>query len=491
MTDSTLVWFRNDLRLIDNPALIEACDSGNPIHFIYILDDSGKHSRPLGGAQRWWLHHSLAHLAEEISKRGGRLDLYRGDPEAILPHIVRDYGSNLIVWNRRYHAADIACDSAIKAKLEAEGHSVKSFNGTLIREPWTLASKTGGAFKVFTPFWRAARENHTAPAPLHAPKQFAASSKQPSHSALSLSDLALLPTKPNWAAKPNWAKGMAGSWVPGEKGALATLDTFIDNGFAGYSENRNRPDMPSTSRLSPYLRFGEISINYVWHASEMAVQSGRTSASSEDLRVFQSELGWREFSYYLLYHQPDISKINVQRRFDDFSWQNDPSSFQAWCRGQTGYPIVDAGMRELWQIGFMHNRVRMIVASFLIKHLRIDWRQGETWFWDTLLDADPASNPASWQWVAGSGADAAPFFRIFNPMLQSEKFDPEADYVRHYVPELARLSSKYIHAPWKASPVELAAAGIKLGSTYPRPVVDHDTARNSALAAFKALTLYT
>ena len=485
MSDSILVWFRNDLRLLDNPAVLDAHRSGQPIQFVYIFDDSERYARPLGGAQKWWLHQSLTRLSEDISKRGGRLDLLRGDPEKIVPHLVSELRPSKVVWNRRYHAADIACDTAIKAQLEAQGVAVKTYNGALIREPWTLVSKSGGAFKVFTPFWRAARENHDVPAPQAAPDAFAPPAKPASTSSVSLADLALEPKK------PNWAESIAEAWVPGEAGALAALETFIDHGFAGYAENRNRPDMPSTSRLSPYLRFGEISINRVWHTSEMAVQSGRTKASSEDLRVFQSELGWREFSYYLLYHQPDISKINVQRRFDEFPWQNDPAMYKAWCRGQTGYPIVDAGMRELWQTGFMHNRVRMIVASFLIKHLRIDWRQGENWFWDTLLDADPASNPASWQWVAGSGADAAPFFRIFNPMLQGEKFDPKGEYVRHYVPELARLSNKYIQAPWTAGPLELTAAGIKLGTTYPRPIVDHDAARNSALAAFKALTVYT
>ena len=481
MTDSTLVWFRNDLRLTDNPALIDACASGNPVYCVYIFDDSGKHSRPLGGAQKWWLHYSLAQLSHHLAQRGGRLDLYRGDPKAIIPQIVDDLRPTKVVWNRRYQPSDIACDSELKAQLETEGLSVKTFNGTLIREPWTLTSKTGGAFKVFTPFWRAAREDHPVPAPHPAPTILQQGSKPPSKFSLSLDELALLPTKPNWAAE------MAKHWVPGEAGARATLDAFIAGGLSGYAEHRNRPDLPSTSRLSPYLRFGEISIRNVWHAADMAVQSGQSTASAEDLRVFQSELGWREFSYYLLYHQPDIAKINVQRRFDEFSWVDNPALLTAWQKGQTGYPIVDAGMRELWRTGFMHNRVRMIVASFLIKHLRIDWRQGETWFWNTLLDADPASNPASWQWVAGSGADAAPFFRIFNPMLQGEKFDPNGAYVRHYVPELARLSPTAIHAPWTANPVELASAGVKLGQTYPYPVVDHETARNSALAAFKAL----
>ena len=482
MTDPVLYWFRDDLRLADNPALAAAVSSGKPLHLIYILDDSAKHGRALGSAQRWWLHHSLAKLAADISQRGGRLDLYRGDPATMLQKLVDALKPSSIYWNRRYHSGQIACDKALKADFESQGIAVKSFNATLIREPWEVTSKAGTPMRVFTPFWRAARLDFVVPHPKPAPSRFeSAAIPSSGPKTLHLSELNLLPTHPDWSG------GLADEWTPGEQGALDTLEAFIDGGFEGYSENRNRPDLPSTSRLSPYLRFGEISIHQVWHSAEAAVHIGRTRASAEDLRVFQSELGWREFSYHLLYHQPDIAKINVQRSFDAFGWQNDPAKLKAWQKGQTGYPLVDAGLRELWQTGFMHNRVRMVVASFLIKHLRIDWRLGEEWFWDTLLDADPASNPASWQWVAGSGADAAPYYRIFNPILQSEKFDPKGLYIRRFVPELAKLPNACIHSPWTAKPAELLAAGIRLGVTYPHPIVDHDAARESALSAYKAL----
>ncbi len=482
MTDPVLYWFRDDLRLADNPALAAAVSSAKPLHLIYVFDDSGRHGRPLGAAQRWWLHQSLTRLSADLAAIGGRLDLYHGDPAAVVPALVAAIKPSSIYWNRRYHTQSIACDKALKAEFESQGIAVKTFSGTLIREPWEVASKVGAPMRVFTPFWRAARLDFSVPQPKPAPSRletapFALSGPV----AVPLQDLKLLPTTPDWSG------GMAEHWQPGEQGALETLDRFIDGGFEGYGEHRNRPDLPSTSRLSPYLRFGEISVHTVWHTAEASLHTGRSLATTEDLRIFQSELGWREFSYHLLYHQPDIAKINVQRSFDGFGWQNDPAKLKPWQQGKTGYPLVDAGMRELWQTGFMHNRVRMVVASFLVKHLRIDWRLGEEWFWDTLLDADPASNPASWQWVAGSGADAAPYYRIFNPMLQSEKFDPEGRYLRKFVPELTKLPNAYLHAPWTAKPAELLAAGVKLGVTYPRPIVNHEQARESALSAYKAL----
>jgi deoxyribodipyrimidine photo-lyase len=482
MTNPVLFWFRDDLRLSDNPALSSAVLSGHPVHFIYIVDKSGNHARALGAAQRWWLHHSLKALAEKIGSLGGRLELYQGDPSEVLPAIVSAIQPSAIFWNRRYDRASVACDASLKTYFDEQAIPVRSFNGSLLREPWEVTSKTGTPMKVFTPFLRAARLNFSVPAPAQGPSKLNSSAKQTVDPLpKSLDELHLLPTN------PDWSMGMALEWQPGEAGALKTLDTFLDGGFSGYAENRNRPDLPSTSRLSPYLRFGEISIRKIWHSAEAAVHSGRTSASAEDLRVFESELGWREFSYHLLYHQPDISTINVQRSFDAFEWLDDPSMLKAWKRGKTGYPLVDAGMRELWQTGFMHNRVRMVVASFLIKHLRINWRIGEAWFWDTLLDADPANNPASWQWVAGSGADAAPYYRIFNPMLQSEKFDPDGIYIRKFVPELSKLPNALIHSPWLAKPAELAFAGVRLGDTYPYPIVNHDEARNTALKSYKAL----
>lgn len=482
MGGSVLFWFRDDLRLADNPALDAAIATGLPVHLFYILDQSDRHTRALGGAQLWWLHHALETLSAAIAEKGGTLSLYRGDPSDLLPKLAKGYDADGVFWNRRYHKAQIALDKELKSSLEASGVPVKSFNGHLLREPWDVKSKTGTPMKVFTPFWKAARENFEPASPLKSPKAIVSppvSAKAPKP--VKLSALELLPTKPNWATE------FGAEWQPGETGAKAKLDQFLKKGLVGYAENRNRPDMPSTSRLAPHLRFGDISIRQVWHAAQLAVSSGKSKASSEDLRVFTSELGWREFSYHLLFNQEDLGRINVQRRFDEFPWKNDKKLLKAWQKGMTGYPIVDAGMRELWRTGFMHNRVRMIVASFLVKHLLIDWRIGEDWFWDTLLDADLANNAASWQWVAGSGADAAPYFRIFNPMLQGEKFDPDGEYVRKYVPELKNMSNRNIHAPWLAKPLELQEAGVKLGKTYPHPIVEHDFARDRALSAFKSL----
>ncbi len=481
MTEASLYLFRDDLRLADNPALAAALEAEKPLILAYIHDARGSSGRPLGGALKWWLHKSLASLAQSIEKRGGTLHFFSGDPKAVIDKISSSVPLSSVLWNRRYHPAQIDADKALKADLENRGIAVKSFNGTLLREPWDVKSKVGGPLKVFTPFWRAARLDYSVPTPLPAPKKIKSYNPDSFTFSVTLEALNLYPKK------PDWSHGFSTEWNPGEAGAQEKLDTFLDGGFAGYAEDRNRPDLPSTSRLSPHLRFGEISIRTVWHAAEFALQSQRSKATSEDLRVFQSELGWREFAHHLLYNEADLTRTNVQRSFDAFPWQNDERLFRAWSRGKTGYPIVDAGMRELWQTGFMHNRVRMIVASFLVKHLLIDWRRGEEWFWDTLVDADVANNPASWQWVAGSGADAAPYFRIFNPMLQGEKFDPDGHYVRQYVPELAKLPARLIHAPWDAKPIELESAGISLGKTYPLPIVDHQTARDRALAAFKSL----
>ncbi len=275
---------------------------------------------------------------------------------------------------------------------------------------------------------------------------------------------------------------MRETWNPGEKSARARLAAFLKTGLAGYSGDRDRPDRAGTSGLSPHLRFGEISPRQIWHAARFAADE--RPALSGDAEKFLSELGWREFCRHLLFDVPELASRNLQPQFDAFPWQRDDKALSAWQRGRTGYPIVDAGMRELWHTGVMHNRVRMVVASFLVKHLLIDWRDGEAWFWDTLVDADPGSNPANWQWVAGSGADAAPYFRVFNPILQGEKFDSDGGYVRRWVPELARLPDQLIHQPWSAAPLELAAAGVELGKDYPRPIIDHKVGRERALAAY-------
>ncbi|MDH7795276.1 MULTISPECIES: deoxyribodipyrimidine photo-lyase [unclassified Beijerinckia] len=476
-TAPVIVWLRNDLRLSDNPALAAAIATGAPLLVIYILE-TGVRAR--GGASRWWLHHSLDQLSKELSKRGGRLDILEGSAIALVPQLADRLAASHVFWNRRYDAAGIEIDKTLKAELLNAGTHAESFNGQLLNEPWTMTTKIGGPFKVFTPYWRACLAMPDPDAPQRAPAKIQAAdwtSGAPARS--KLSDLHLLPRKPDWAA------GLRDAWTPGEASARQCLSTFLDEALPHYADQRDQPGKRSTSRLSAHLAFGEISPRQVWHAAHHAGQ--RSPALASNVAKFLSEIGWREFSYHLLFHNPDLARKNYNVRFDDFPWRTSAEDESAWRKGLTGYPIVDAGMRELWQTGFMHNRVRMIAASFLIKHLLLDWRLGEAWFWDTLVDADPANNAASWQWVAGSGADAAPYFRIFNPILQGEKFDPLGRYVRTYVPELANVPDAYLHKPWTAPTEILSKAGVELGVTYPRPIVDHAQARARALAAFKTL----
>jgi deoxyribodipyrimidine photo-lyase len=476
-----LLWFRDDLRLSDNPALRAAIDHG-PLICLYILDTSPDR-RPLGGAARWWLSRSLTALAEAIAAKGAELLILRGDPSKLLPRIVREADVGYVAWNRRYDAAAIELDTSLKATLTDSSIEVESFNANLLNEPWQVTTKADGPFKVFTPYWRAVRERGEPSAPLPTPRQLN-KARLPAtlrQQTLAISDLELEPTAPDWAG------GLREAWTPGEDGARERLGTFLDETIDGYREARDLPDRLSTSRLSPHLRFGEISPRQIWHATKAALEAGDTPGSAADVEKFFSEIGWREFSYHLLFHNPGLASVNYDRRFDAMSWEKDEAGLKAWQKGLTGYPIVDAGLRELWQTGWMHNRVRMITASFLIKHLLTDWRVGEAWFWDTLVDADPANNPASWQWVAGSGADAAPYFRVFNPVTQGEKFDPEGAYVRRFIPELAELDDKFIHRPWEAPASMLKQAGIALGRDYPKPVIALDFGRKRALDAFAAL----
>jgi deoxyribodipyrimidine photo-lyase len=476
-----IMWFRTDLRLADNPALAFASRSGRPVIAIYIHDPQPKGLRPTGGASRWWLAGSLEALDGALKAKGGRLSLVGGTPAEVLQAVVRATGAAAVVWNRRYGKAEQGEDAAIKAALKLAGVHAQSFNSHLLHEPWEVKGKSGGPIRVFTPFWRAARERGEPAAPEPAPSSLTFGTC----AGVQLTSIANLRLKPT---KPDWAQEMAREWTPGEAGARQALGLFLDSSAKGYGENRNRPDYVSTSRLSPHLAFGEIGPRQIWHATKAAFESGHTPAKAYDIDKFLSEVGWREFSYHLLDLFPALASENFQPRFNAFPWRDDPVAYKAWTRGMTGYPIVDAGMRELWRTGWMHNRVRMVAASFLIKHLLIDWRKGEEWFWDTLLDADPANNAASWQWVAGSGADAAPYFRIFAPVLQGEKFDPNGDYVRKFVPELAKLPKEYIHKPWDAPHPILAKAGITLGRDYPHPIVIHEAARDRALAAFKSIT---
>jgi len=467
-----IVWFREDLRIGDNPALDAAVQTGSPLIPLFILDDAGEGPRKLGGASRWWLSKSLHGLGQDIRSRGGQLVLRRGRSEQVLDEILSATNAVAVFWNRRYGKVAIARDKALKDDLTNRGMEVRSFNARLLHEPWTVCKKDGTPFRVFTPFWKACLAMPGPDRPLPAPDRLpSAEIDVPSDD---LGSWALQPTKPNWSL------GFEKLWSPGETGASGLLAEFLTEKLAGYSEGRDRPADDLTSRLSPHLAFGEISPRQIHWAAE---RPDRRSSDS-GRHKFLSEIGWREFAYHLLYHNPDLTHTNLQSRFDGFGWEKPGDTFDAWKSGHTGYPLVDAAMRQLWQTGWMHNRCRMVVGSFLVKHLLIDWRLGEEWFWDTLVDADPANNPVGWQWIAGCGADAAPYFRIFNPVLQSRKFDPEGRYIRHFCPELSGLDSKHIHEPWKAPAGDLEAAGIDLGQTYPRPVVDHKFARKRALEAF-------
>ncbi len=468
---TTIVWFRQDLRLADNPALAFAAARG-PVLPLYVLDDATPPPQwRMGGASRWWLRHSLAALRDSL----GGLAILRGDPRDLVVDLARRSGATSVVWNRCYEPSAIARDSAIKASLRETGVEARSFNASLLNEPWEITTQGGGPYKVFTPYWRACLARPVAP-PAPAPEFRVDLSGV---SGLALDDLALTPNKPDWAA--GWDR----LWTPGEAGARARLADFLDAGLAGYGDLRDRCDLPHVSRLSPHLHFGEVSPRQVWASARMA--AAQTPALRRDADKFLSEIGWREFSHHLLFHFPTLPDRNWKAAFDAFEWRDSVADPRAWRKGMTGYPFVDAGMRELWRTGTMHNRVRMIAASFLVKHLRVDWRAGEAWFWDTLLDADLANNAAGWQWVAGSGADASPFFRIFNPVTQGRKFDPQGAYVRRWCPELARLPDEFIHAPFEAPAGVLAQAGVRLGETYPRPIVDHALARAAALDGYAAV----
>ncbi|MBP6014280.1 MAG: deoxyribodipyrimidine photo-lyase [Alphaproteobacteria bacterium] len=460
-------WFRQDLRLADNLALHAAAGQGALIP-VFILDDETPGKWKPGAASRWWLHKSLEALEASLAKRGSRLILRRGNAHKIIPALLRETGATAIHWNRQYEPWAIARDTALKETLKSQNVKAESFNAALLKEPWQVKTGADGPFKVFTPFWRAASATIDETAPLPAPKKFASPLEWPRSD--TLASWKLLPTK------PNWARGFEPLWAPGEAGARKRLETFIDRALAHYAGGRDRPDQQNTSRLSPHLHFGEIGPRQVWHALQIARQDRKAGVNVDK---FLSEIGWREFSNHLLYHVPTLPEQNFRPAFDRFPWERNDRAFKAWTKGQTGYPIVDAGMRELWTTGTMHNRVRMVAASFLIKHLLIDWRRGADWFWDTLLDADLANNSASWQWVAGSGADAAPYFRIFNPVLQGEKFDPDGAYVRQWNPELTHCDPRLIHRPWEATNAT--------SLDYPPPIVDHGAARAKALAAFKTI----
>ena len=469
-----IVWFRDDLRLSDHPALHAASRTGAPVICLYVFDDAhAPPARPLGGAARWWLAQSLRALQDGLEAIGASLVLRRGPAATTIAELARDTGAATVFWNEIAHAPDQAVADQLAASLQALGVDSHRLPGDLLAPPGRIRNKEGRGLRVFTPFWKRVLAMGDPPKPLPAPKKLAPAPKIASDS---LESWHLEPTHPDWAA------GLRETWSPGERSARERLGDFLKDGVAGYATDRDRPDRVGTSSLSPHLRFGEISPRQVWHAAHFAAADH--PARSGDIDKFLSELGWREFCRHLLFDVPDLATRNLQPSFDAFPWKHSEEALKAWQRGRTGYPIVDAGMRQLWHSGVMHNRVRMVVASFLVKHLLIDWREGEKWFWDTLVDADAGSNPANWQWVAGSGADAAPYFRVFNPTLQGEKFDPDGAYVRRWVPELAALPNHLIHQPWNATPLELASAGVIPGKTYPEPIIDHKAGRERALAAY-------
>jgi deoxyribodipyrimidine photo-lyase len=464
MSSPALFWFRQDLRLTDNPGL--AALEGRPCLFAYILDDEAAGAWAHGGAQRWWLHHSLAALDADLQARGARLHMARGPATRIIPELAAAIGAGEVIAGRLYEPWARARDASIAEALQAAGRKLTLHSSSLLHEPHRIRTGTGKPYSVYTPFSRALFALGEPPPPLPAPQRLAGLD----HPGLALAALDLLP-------KRDWAREFPAQWTPGEAGAAARMAGF--GAINRYDATRNLPGISGTSGLSPHLRFGEISPRQVWHAARTAGVTGEAT--------FLKEILWREFAYHLLWHRPELPEAPLQEGFARFPWEPDARYLRAWQRGQTGYPIVDAGMRQLWRTGWMHNRVRMITASFLVKHLLQPWQAGEAWFWDTLLDGDLASNAASWQWVAGCGADAAPYFRIFAPVLQGEKFDADGAYVRRWVPELARLPDKYLHKPWEAPDILLRGANVRLGQDYPRPIIAHAEGRARALAAYAAM----
>ena len=467
----TLLWFRRDLRLADNAALAHAAANGGPVIPVFVLDEAA--GRPMGGASRWWLDKTLSALAASLERAGSRLILRRGPAAEMIPRLAAETGVESVVWNRVFEPDAFAVDAAVRRALDGAGVQARAFRGALLTDPMAVLNGSGRPFQVFTAFWRAARSGLDPGCSRPAPVDLVAPGVWPASDRLDLWRL--------HPSHPDWSVGFS-PWRPGEAGAVARLDAFLDQGLADYAEGRDVLAGEATSRLSPHLHWGEIGPRQIWRAVDAAVHAGR--AHERQAQKVQAELGWREFASYLLIHFPAIVSENLRPEFDRMTWRDDAESLEAWRRGRTGYPVVDAAMRELWTTGFMHNRARMIAASFLVKHLGIDWRQGEAWFWDTLVDADLAANAMNWQWSAGSGVDAQPFFRVFNPVTQGLKFDADGRYVRRWAPELAGLSNEVLHAPWTATPEALEASGVVLGKTYPRPIVDHSAARARALAAF-------
>jgi deoxyribodipyrimidine photo-lyase len=470
VTAPAILWFRHDLRLADNPAL-DATRNG-PVLPVFVLDNGAAGSLAYGGAARWWLHHSLEALRRALASRGASLLLLEGDAVMLLSRLARTVGATSVHAGWLAEPWARAQEAALADRLAAEGRRLMLHRSTHLLHPDSVLAGSGRPYAVYSPFGRKLMAMGDPPPPLEAPEQLQGTDSPPG---LGLNELGLLPRPP----QPDWAAEFSGVWTPGEAGALARLARFTASGLDRYSFRRNEPGVEGSSGLSPHLRWGEVSPRQVWHAA-------REAGSAEAL-PFLREILWREFSHHLLWHRPEMPRMALRAPFARFPFAPDRDLLAAWKRGRTGYPIVDAGMRQLWRIGWMHNRVRMIAASLLVKHLLQPWQDGAAWFMDTLVDADPGNNSASWQWIAGSGTDASPYFRVFNPMLQGEKFDPEGAYVRRWVPELARMPSRFIHRPHEASAEIRQAAGVT-DEAYPRPVIEHAAGRARALAALRAIS---
>lgn len=471
MNKPVIIWLRKDLRLKHHLALHRAKELKKPVVFLYIFDEKSMGSWKIGSAQKVWLHDSLCALQKELALHHAHLILKKGDTLTCLEEIIKKTGAEAIFCHRSYDPQDLALEKKVRSHFQEI--QFEAFCSYLLFEPWTIKNKQGTHFSVFTPFSRACLEKLMIKPPLNK-----ASFDVFSHSIKTdkIEDWDLIPTKPDWSAS------FKKEWEPGEKGAYQNLKNFIKSSLHDYDKGRDIPSQEGTSKLSPYLHFGEIT------PAQILYEVSQTGHKTKSQERFVLEILWREFAYHLLYHFPHLPEKPFQEKFSKFDWDSDKKLLHAWEKGMTGYPLIDAGMRQLWSLGWMHNRVRMVVASFLIKDLLIHWKEGEKWFWDTLLDADLANNAASWQWVAGSGADAAPYFRIFNPITQSEKFDPEGEYIRKWVPELSGLPSKYIHAPWLAPDEVLSKAKVTLGKSYPLPIVDHDERRKEALKRFQKIS---
>lgn len=477
MTGPVLLWFRRDLRLADNPALAAAVASGAPVVPVFVWSPADDGEWPPGAASRAWLTRSLSALDADLRSRGSRLVVRQGPSEEVLPRLVTESRAIGVFANRRHEPAAAAADARVAEQLTGLGIPLRQSEAALLFDPESLRTRAGEPFRVFTAFWRACRARLPVAPPVPAPRAW----RSPRHwpESLRMTDLPLGPAHP-------WAARVLSHWTPGEAGALARLRAFRAGALASYAATRDLPALDGVSRLSPHLHAGEIGPRQIWHAVT-GRQDLRTDGKTGSAEAFLRELGWREFSHHVLHHFPSTDLVPLRPAFRRFPWAGSREHLRVWQQGRTGYPLVDAGMRELWATGFVHNRVRMVVASFLVKHLLLPWQEGARWFWDTLVDADLAQNSLNWQWSAGCGADAAPYFRIFNPTTQAERYDPDGTYVRRWVPELAELPTPCLLAPWTAPPAVLGAAGVVLGRTYPEPIVDHASARERALAALAAM----